>query len=45
MHAKRRYTKSAYLERYRQFWEGSFERLDEVLEELKADEQRRLTDL
>jgi DNA-binding transcriptional ArsR family regulator len=36
---------TAYLERYRQFWEGSFERLDEVLEELKADEQRRLADL
>jgi DNA-binding transcriptional ArsR family regulator len=35
---------TAYLEGYRQFWEGSFERLDEVLEELKADEQRRHTD-
>src|SRR4051794_37854785 len=30
---------TAYLERYRQFWEGSFERLDAVLEDLKADER------
>ena len=36
---------TAYLEGYRQFWEGSFERLDEVLEELKADERQNRTDL
>jgi DNA-binding transcriptional ArsR family regulator len=27
-----------WLERYRQFWEGSFERLDALLDELKAQE-------
>ena len=27
---------NAWLENYRRFWEASFERLDEVLEELKA---------
>lgn len=29
-----------WLERYRQFWEGSFQRLDAVLHELKAKEAR-----
>jgi DNA-binding transcriptional ArsR family regulator len=29
---------SEWLERYRQFWEESFERLDTLLEELKAQE-------
>jgi DNA-binding transcriptional ArsR family regulator len=29
-----------WLENYRQFWEGSFERLDSVLEELKLDEPK-----
>jgi DNA-binding transcriptional ArsR family regulator len=29
-----------WLERYRQFWEGSFRKLDAVLEELKAQEAR-----
>lgn len=28
---------SAWLERYREFWESSFERLDELLEEMKAE--------
>jgi DNA-binding transcriptional ArsR family regulator len=28
-----------WLERYRQVWEGNFERLDEVLDELKAQEK------
>jgi DNA-binding transcriptional ArsR family regulator len=32
---------SRWLERYRQFWEQSFERLDAVLEELKTAESRR----
>jgi DNA-binding transcriptional ArsR family regulator len=27
-----------WLERYRQFWEGSFQRLDDLLDELKAQE-------
>ena len=30
-----------WLERYRQFWEGGFERLDALLEELKAREPKR----
>jgi DNA-binding transcriptional ArsR family regulator len=29
-----------FLENYRRFWEESFERLDDLLEELKTDEQR-----
>ena len=31
---------TAWLERYRRLWEGSYERLDAVLEELKADEAK-----
>ena len=30
-----------WLEAYRQFWEGSFERLDELLVEMKAEEKKR----
>src|SRR5271170_4363694 len=30
-----------WLERYRQFWEGGFDRLDALLEELKAREPKR----
>ena len=30
-----------WLERYRQFWEGSFERLDALLEQMKAKEKKR----
>lgn len=30
-----------WLQRYRRIWEGNFERLDSVLEELKAKEKRR----
>ena len=29
---------SGWLERYREFWEGSFERLDTLLEEMKAQQ-------
>ena len=32
---------NAWLERYRRFWEGSFERLDVLLEELKTKEKKR----
>ena len=32
---------SAWLDRYRQFWETSFARLDAVLEELKAGKTKR----
>jgi DNA-binding transcriptional ArsR family regulator len=30
-----------WLERYRQFWEGSFQRLDALLDELKTKEKKR----
>jgi len=30
----------AWLERYRQLWEGNFQRLDALLEEMKADERK-----
>jgi hypothetical protein len=32
---------TAWLERYRRFWEGSFERLDALLVELKAKGKKR----
>ena len=32
---------TSWLERYREFWEGSFQRLDALLEEMKTDEQNR----
>jgi DNA-binding transcriptional ArsR family regulator len=32
---------NGWLERYRQFWEGSFQRLDALLDELKAEENQR----
>lgn len=30
-----------WLERYRQLWESSFQRLDSLLEEMKAEEKKR----
>jgi DNA-binding transcriptional ArsR family regulator len=30
-----------WLERYRQLWEGQFQRLDGLLDEMKADEKKR----
>jgi DNA-binding transcriptional ArsR family regulator len=30
-----------WLERYREFWEASFQRLDDLLEELKTDMKKR----
>ena len=30
-----------WLERYRQFWEGNFQRLDALLDELKAHKKKR----
>jgi DNA-binding transcriptional ArsR family regulator len=30
-----------WLERYRQFWEGNYQRLDALLEELKAKQKKR----
>src|SRR5688500_17112769 len=32
---------SEWLENYRRFWEGNFQRLDALLEELKTDEKTR----
>jgi DNA-binding transcriptional ArsR family regulator len=32
---------TGWLERYREVWEGNFQRLDTLLEELKTDEARR----
>ena len=32
-----------WLENYRRFWEGSFQRLDALLDELKSREQKRET--
>jgi DNA-binding transcriptional ArsR family regulator len=32
---------TAWLERYREFWDGSFERLDDLLDELKTKETKR----
>jgi DNA-binding transcriptional ArsR family regulator len=32
---------NAWLENYRQFWEGSFQRLDSLLEEMQADRKQR----
>src|SRR6266511_1087347 len=32
---------TGWLERYREVWEGNFQRLDTLLEELKADEAER----
>src|SRR6202165_2907491 len=31
---------SGWLERYRQFWEGSFQRLDSLLDEMKTKEKK-----
>ncbi len=31
----------AWIERYREFWEGRFQRLDALLEELQAQEKKR----
>lgn len=32
---------SGWLEKYRQFWEGSFQRLDVLLHEMKSKEKKR----
>ena len=32
---------TAWLENYRRFWEGSFQRLDTLLDEMKAKEKKR----
>jgi DNA-binding transcriptional ArsR family regulator len=40
LEAKRLAEANDWLENYRKFWEGSFERLDAVLEELKLEEMK-----
>jgi DNA-binding transcriptional ArsR family regulator len=32
---------SSWLDRYRQFWEGNFQRLDALLDEMKAQQSQR----
>jgi DNA-binding transcriptional ArsR family regulator len=32
---------NGWLEKYRQFWEGNFQRLDALLDELKSQEKKR----
>ena len=39
LEAKRLAEANKWLENYRQFWEGSFERLDTLLDEMKTNEQ------
>jgi DNA-binding transcriptional ArsR family regulator len=41
LEAERLAEASAWLEEYRRFWEGSFERLDALLDDLKTQERRR----
>ena len=32
---------SVWIDRYRQFWEGSFDRLDDYLKDLQAEDKKR----
>ena len=41
LEAERLADATQWLERYRQFWEGTFQRLDALLEELKTDAKKR----
>ena len=41
LEAKRLAEATKWLERYRRFWEGNYERLDALLEELKAKQKKR----
>lgn len=40
LEARRLAEANHWLERYRQFWEGNFQRLDSLLEEVKAKEKK-----
>ena len=40
LEARRLAEANHWLERYRQFWEGNFQRLDSLLEEMKAKEKK-----
>ena len=41
LEARRLAEATEWLERYRQFWEGNFRRLDALLDELKTKEKKR----
>ena len=41
LEARRLAEATAWLERYRQFWEGNYQRLDALLEELKTKRKKR----
>jgi DNA-binding transcriptional ArsR family regulator len=41
LEARRLAEANRWLERYRQFWEGNFQRLDSLLEEMKTKEKKR----
>ena len=41
LEARRLAEATKWLERYRRFWEGNFERLDTLLEELKTKQKKR----
>jgi DNA-binding transcriptional ArsR family regulator len=41
LEARRLAQANRWLERYRQFWEGNFQRLDSLLEEMKVKEKKR----
>lgn len=41
LEARRLAQANKWLERYREFWEGNFERLDSLLDEMKAKENKR----
>jgi DNA-binding transcriptional ArsR family regulator len=41
LEARRLAEATEWLERYRQFWEGNFQRLDALLDELKTKEKKR----
>src|SRR5271154_749846 len=41
LEARRLADANKWLERYRQFWEGNFQRLDSLLDEMKAKEKKR----
>lgn len=41
LEARRLAEANRWLERYRQFWEGNFQRVDSLLEEMKTKEKKR----
>jgi DNA-binding transcriptional ArsR family regulator len=41
IHGKRLGAATEWLQQFREFWEGSFQRLDDLLEEMKATERKK----